>query len=380
MATLCPFRWKDPALLLIGIPRQQRLENARADRNVPSSLWGLAVVNEVATVRPVQVFPPHCEYFLLVSHSGIAHNHEHVSERLFAKRQKPSFNVFVDDALPLPFLLQSDLWSCSKHSPLFRLAEHTPKRAKCIVVIRRTAWKTEHARIVLRNCVKPHRAHARFRNQPPSVRVIIFRLLFHHTLVIDPIKEPVAKLTKHRAASQQKNASSFLGLSHGECLDSSSGRKCSFLRGSPVTSTVNPEAEVINPTSLVKSHRLSSMCPHGWLLLVGSDVCFYVCKIILYPATEFHVSRTNSGATPITKSAFGHVPHSRQFLRADEMATAVRPARQAERGIWRPRFKVFLRQCLCADCRHLCRRHEKSLLREPTRGSTGMSKTSRHPY
>jgi len=60
------------------------------------------------------------------------------------------------------------------------------------------------------------------------------------------------------------------------------------------------------------------MCPHGWLSLIGSDVCFYVCKIILYPATEFHVGRTNSGATPITKGALGHVPHFRQFLGTDE--------------------------------------------------------------
>ena len=74
MATPCPFRWKDPAFLLIGIPNQERLENARADRNVPSSLWGFAVVDELTAVRPIQVLPAHREYFLLISHSGIAHN------------------------------------------------------------------------------------------------------------------------------------------------------------------------------------------------------------------------------------------------------------------------------------------------------------------
>jgi len=73
------------------------------------------------------VLPAHCEYFLLVSHSRIAHDHEHISERLFAERQKLGFNVFVDDALPLAFLFQFDLWSSSKHSPLFRFAEHAPK-------------------------------------------------------------------------------------------------------------------------------------------------------------------------------------------------------------------------------------------------------------
>ena len=130
-------------------------------------------------------------------------------------------------------------------------------------------------------------------------------------LLVDPFKEPLAKLTKHRTAPQQENASSFLGLGHCECLDSSSGRQCDFLRGSPITSTVDPEAVVINPTSLVKSHRLPSMCPHGWLSLVGSDVSFYVGKIILYPATKFHVSRANSCTTPITECALGHVPHFR---------------------------------------------------------------------
>src|ERR1700737_86634 len=136
---------------------------------MPSSLWGLAVIDEITAVQPVQVLPTHREYFLLVSHSGIAHYHEHVSERLLAKRQKPGFNVFVDDALPFAFLLQFDLWSRSKHSPLFRFAEHSPKRAECIVVVRRAARKPEHTGIVLGNCVKPHTGHVRVREQPPSI-------------------------------------------------------------------------------------------------------------------------------------------------------------------------------------------------------------------
>ena len=36
-------------------------------------------------------------------------------------------------------MLQLNLWSCSKHSPLFGFAEHMPRRAKCVVVVRRPA-------------------------------------------------------------------------------------------------------------------------------------------------------------------------------------------------------------------------------------------------
>jgi hypothetical protein len=39
--------------------------------------------------------------------------------------------------------------------PLFGFAEHTPKRAKCIVMVRRAARKGEDAGVVLENCVKP---------------------------------------------------------------------------------------------------------------------------------------------------------------------------------------------------------------------------------
>ena len=91
------------------------------------------------------------------------------------------------------------------------------------------------------------------------------------------------------------------------------------------------------------------MCPHGWLSLVGSDVSFYVSKIILYPTTEFHIGRTNSGATPITEGAFGHIPHFRKFFRADETRTVIRCARLADGQL--AGFPVSIRLTECAGNR-----------------------------
>jgi len=62
------------------------------------------------------------------------------------------------------------------------------------------------------------------------------------------------------------------------------------------------------------------MRPHGRISLIGSDVKFYVDKIILDPSTEFHVGRSHLGASPVPKRALRHTPDGRQLSRAHKPA------------------------------------------------------------
>jgi hypothetical protein len=50
------------------------------------------------------VFPAHSENLLLVSHPRIAHDHQYVAKRLFAKRQKLGVYFGINDALPCALL------------------------------------------------------------------------------------------------------------------------------------------------------------------------------------------------------------------------------------------------------------------------------------
>jgi hypothetical protein len=81
------------------------------------------------------VLPPHSENFLLVTHPGITHDHQHIAKRLFAERQKLGFYVGVNDALPCVLLHEFDLWRSPDDGPFFGFSEHPPQGTQGIVVI-----------------------------------------------------------------------------------------------------------------------------------------------------------------------------------------------------------------------------------------------------
>lgn len=73
-----------------------------------SSLGRFVLVDEISFVAPIQVFPAHSENLLLVSHPRIAHDHQCVAKRLFAKRQKLGFYFGINDALPCALFRTSE--------------------------------------------------------------------------------------------------------------------------------------------------------------------------------------------------------------------------------------------------------------------------------
>jgi hypothetical protein len=97
MATFRAFRGKYPALFLTFVACQEGLSHSGTDWQKPPTLRRFTLVDEVAVACPVHVLPAHPEHLLLVAHSGIAHDHQHIAKRLFTERQKLGFDVSIDD-------------------------------------------------------------------------------------------------------------------------------------------------------------------------------------------------------------------------------------------------------------------------------------------
>jgi hypothetical protein len=81
------------------------------------------------------MLPTHREDFFLVAHPRIAHDHQHVTKRLFAERQKLGFDVGVDDALPCMLLHELDFRSGLDSVPFLGFSKHPAKGAECVIVI-----------------------------------------------------------------------------------------------------------------------------------------------------------------------------------------------------------------------------------------------------
>src|SRR5438477_1273187 len=219
-----------PSRLSDLVAHQERLSHSGTDRHKSPPLWRFALVDEVAVVCPVQVFPAHPEHLLPVAHSGITHDHHHIAKRLFAERQKLGFDVSVDNALPRLLLHELDLRSSLDHVPLFGLSEHPPQGAESIVMVSGTAGERQSVSVISRDRTDPHRRHFRPFEQSPAVRVIVFGFLLELGIALDPFKKPGFEITQHRATPSEKYFSFFLSLREEQRFHSSRRRLIPFLR------------------------------------------------------------------------------------------------------------------------------------------------------